>query len=153
MKTIVKIFLLVIISFAANGQELSFSSEVSTDNIDIDEVFELKYSISGGSGEFTPPILEFFEIVGGPNVQSSIQIMNGEVRREKSYIYFIRPKVEGELSIEYASLNTDDGILTTSEILIYVGTERSKIKNNHKQTPIKRKRSRSIFSKEAIKKI
>ena len=159
-----KVLFLVIAlaSFQLKAQELIFSSEVSTDNVTVDEVFELTFTIKDGSGDFTAPVLESFDIVGGPNVSSSIQITNGSMQQEKSYTYYIRAKYEGELVIESATLDTDEGILTTPEIIIFVGegdgsnsgsTYKKQHQSKRKNKKDKKKKRKSIFKRSEIKKI
>ncbi len=152
-----KIVLLVLVFWSSqlNAQELVFSSEVSTDNITADEVFELTFTISNGDGEFTAPELESFQIVGGPNVQSSIQIINGDMNQEKSYTYYLKPLDIGELTIEPAQLVTDEGIISTPEIQIIVNGDSSKLekKSKRKGSDSYNNPKKSIFDKNSIRKI
>jgi len=144
-------FILSILCTQLNAQDVTFKAEVSTDNIQIDEVFQLTLTIENGNGNFVPPVLEHFEIVGGPNVSSSMKISNGHMEKSESYTYFLKPKYAGEYMVETAYYETDENNLSSSEILIIVGGLDIQKQKRTKQE--KHPSKKKIFKQQDIKTI
>lgn len=155
-------YILCLIGFVCvlqvQAQEFMFSSEVSTDHVKMDEVFELTFTMENTSGEFIGPALEEFIIVGGPNVSSSIQIINGDMSQKKKYTYYLKAKYEGVLLIESAFIESDEGGVSSPEITIVVGESNL---NDQIEQPLKRESTirkekkdlRNIFKGSKLKKI
>lgn len=118
MKFFYSIALLIASHFSILGQ--SFSVEVSSDTIFIGNYIEITFHIDNIEGEFEMPHLEGFEVIGGPNVSSSMQILNGRMTSKKSYSYYIQPHATGTFVIDPAGLLTHEKKWQTEEIKIEV---------------------------------
>lgn len=69
--------------------------------------FEIEYSISNADGgQFTPPNLDDFMVLSGPNSFSSTQYVNGKVSSIKRFGYTLAPKKAGQLSLKGAAYKT-----------------------------------------------
>ncbi len=76
------------------------SATVSTDSILLGNYFILTISSEEDVDEVDLPNLEDFDIVSGPNISSSMQIINGDVTSKKSWSYHLQPKDYGSFYIE-----------------------------------------------------
>lgn len=89
--------------FCANLMAQSvFKVELSRDSILIGNTFTLTYVLENLQGEFEAPDLSELNVVSGPNMSSSFQIINGDSKQSISYSYIIKPLEEGEIIIDQA---------------------------------------------------
>ena len=72
------------------------------------------------SGNFEPPAFEYFDIIAGPNSSSQMRIMNGEFYQKLTYSYYLKPVEIGQLTIESASIYSEDEVYFTDELSIHV---------------------------------
>jgi len=122
-KTCIILTLLLLGSIAAVGQTgPRFTVEVSNDSILVGNVFKVSFTLKNADGSnFGPPELRnFFEVVAGPNMSSSVHMMNGQMNQSISYTYYLRPLNEGAYYIEPASIETPEAILETEPIEVLV---------------------------------
>ncbi len=92
----------------SHSQQQSFTIEVSTDSVLIGNYIEVKYVLVNLDGEFEAPSFEGVQIVGGPNHSSSMSSINGDVRKQSAYSYYIEPLEEGEFYIDPAFVQTEE---------------------------------------------
>lgn len=115
---------IVILMFAVQlpmiSQDTSFSVEVSLDTVLIGNFTKVKFSLENHDGEFTPPSFDEFDLVGGPNVSSSMSIINGDVTKSESYTYFLQPRAEGEFLIGEGTIVLENETVTTAPVIITV---------------------------------
>lgn len=99
-----------------------FTVQVSTDSILMGNTFQVKFSLENAQGtNFQAPDLAlYFDVVSGPNMSSSMQMMNGQMSQSVSYTYYLRPRETGVFYIEAASIETPDNYLETTPIEILV---------------------------------
>ncbi|MEY2904703.1 MAG: hypothetical protein RJA52_719 [Bacteroidota bacterium] len=102
-------------------KEISFSAEVAQDTLLAGNIVQVVFKLENGKGTgFEPPIFEKFEIVQGPSTQSYFSMVNGEVSQSLSFTYWIKPKEEGILYIEPASISVEEKIIETKILNIVV---------------------------------
>ena len=116
---------LLAITNLANSQEHEnidkyMTAMVANDTILDGNSFEFKVIIRNLKGDFTPPTFANFDIVGGPNMSTSMQYANGDMFREMTYTYYLKARKLGEHYIEEAYLEIDDGNMETAAISIYI---------------------------------
>lgn len=122
-KTNIIFTLLLMSSIAAIGQNgPRFTVQVSNDSILVGNVFKVSFTLENANAtNFGPPELRnTFEVVAGPNMSSSVRMMNGQTNQTVSYTYYLRPLNEGVFYIEPASIETPDAILETEPIEVLV---------------------------------
>lgn len=113
----------LLIFFVFAGIHLSaqdFRAIVSTDTVLIGNKLKLSFVIENQEGHFNATEFKDFDIFSGPNVASSISIVNGTKSSKKTYTYYLVPKSKGTLNIPPANLMTDSDLLETKEINIVV---------------------------------
>lgn len=115
MKSLSFLSLFVLITFNVYSQnEIKFSLKKSQDTILAGNILQVVFQLENGKGSgFEPPIFEKFHIVQGPSTQSYFSMVNGEVTQSLSFTYWIKPKEEGILFIEPASIDVDGKVFET----------------------------------------
>lgn len=114
---------LCLLIFIFGGLQLdaqSLSVNLSSDSILLGNVIQLNFSIEDADGEFEPPQFENMDVVSGPNMSSSIQIINGVRSSKKTISYMLRPKDVGQFFIPPAYLIGEDYNLETQPLELQV---------------------------------
>ncbi len=105
-------------SWTKAQSDASFSVECSSDTVLMDNYLILRFVLENSSGEaFTAPAFEDFE-ASGPNISSSMSVINGEVSRQIAYTFHVRPREIGNLYIEPASIVVEGEALETRPLEI-----------------------------------
>lgn len=122
---------------AQNGDNIDkyMTAMVASDTILDGNTFEYKVIIRNLKGDFTPPTFANFDIVGGPNMSTSMQYTNGDMFREMTYTYHLKARKVGEHYIEEAYLEIDDGNIETEAISIFVVDNPEEIQKDYRISP------------------
>jgi len=120
MRNIIKFICFIFLSIQLGAQEQSFTMEVSTDSVLIGNYIVVSYVLVNMDGDFEGPSFEGFNIVSGPNTSSSMSSINGDVRKQMTYSYYVEPMEQGTVSIDPAYLVSDDHTHETSPKAIHV---------------------------------
>ncbi len=125
------------------GAEINFTASVDQTAIGIDDQIQLTVSVQGQDMGRVPnpelPDLVDFDRLGSTSSQStSISIINGRMSQQQtiSFIYFLRPKKIGTLSIGACKLNFKGKIYETQPIAIQV--EKGSVQKPTPQQPSQR---------------
>jgi len=113
MKRILFALAMLLSLSSAFSQKQSFTLEVSSDTVLMDNYIIAKFSIINTDGDFEAPEFRDWDIVSGPNTSSMFSMVNGKTTKQSSYTYYLKPKKEGELLIEPAYLLSDTDTLET----------------------------------------
>jgi BatD DUF11 like domain len=142
MKKILITFILNSLFLLVSAQEAKFIAKVSKTMGHLDTKFKIEFSLENANGsQFTPPNFEDFTIVGGPSTSSNMSIINGTVTQSLSYIYLIKPKKIGNLTVPPATIKVNGEVLKTEKLKIKVeksnteDEEEAAIKENERQSP------------------
>jgi hypothetical protein len=102
--------------------QVKFTAAVSPATIGKDETTELRYTIDNAKqvDEITPPSLNDFTIVSGPNQESSMQSINGVITQSVGMSYLIQPKNIGTFTIPPATAKADGKTLYCNSVTIKV---------------------------------
>lgn len=125
MKYIFLIFLVLatyVFGHTQNEENIDkyMTAMVASDTILDGNSFEFKIIIRNLKGDFTPPEFENFDIVGGPNMSTSMQYINGSMFREMTYTYYLRARNIGQNYIEEAYLEIDNTNMETEAIPVFI---------------------------------
>ena len=120
MKLIILLFFGIVYWTTAVGQIQSFTTEVSTDTVLIGNYIEVKFVLVNIDGKFEAPSFEGMQVVGGPNHSSSMSSINGDVRKQSSYSYYVEPLTEGEYYIDPVYMETEERTWESEPIKIIV---------------------------------
>lgn len=101
-----RIFLLIsflLLSTGLTAQHIKFVASASGAPT-AGEPFELRYSLNAEPEEFAPPSLPGLQVVGGPNMSSSMTSINGNTTAEISYSYYVVAPREGNYNVGAATV-------------------------------------------------
>ena len=105
---------------------------VASDTILDGNAFEFKIIIRNLQGDFTPPTFSNFDIVGGPNMSTSMQYVNGNMFRESTYTYFLKARNLGEQYIEESYLKLAQEDMETEPISVYILDNPEQIRKDYR---------------------
>ena len=124
MRSYLKIRFLILGIFLFSGHSeshsQSLSATVSRNPVSVSEQFQLTFTLNATGSGFTPPPLNDFLVLSGPNQSSNMQIMNGAVSQSLSYSYILQPKKEGTFKIESAGITSNGKVITSPPFTITV---------------------------------
>ncbi len=102
------LFLFLLSGYYA-GAQVKFSASISPSEIGKDEFTQLKLMVENAAEvqQINPPQLTNFTIVSGPNQESGMTMINGNVKKYIALSYVIRPKGVGTFSIPPAMAKAD----------------------------------------------
>ena len=119
-----KICQVLIFSFllVANGifAQEKFSAMTSLDTVYLGNYFELSFTLENVKGQVEFPDLSAFEVLSGPNMASSISIINGNTSSTYSYSYRLMPSQAGVFTIGSAQCETSKGKIESKALSIIV---------------------------------
>lgn len=98
----------------------SLSATVSSDSILFGNVFILEVSLEDVNEDIPSISFTDFDIISGPNMSTSMSIINGQTQSSKSLSYYLKPKDLGSYFIEPIFLEVDGETLETKPIEINV---------------------------------
>jgi hypothetical protein len=102
-------------------QEANFTVNVNNDSILLGNRFSVTFSLKNGQGEdYSFPDFTGFVKVGGPNMSSQMNIINGAVSQSVQYTYFLEAHEVGDYYIAPASVKIGDRYLETTPLLVRV---------------------------------
>jgi len=119
MKHILLSFLsLIMISNTCIAQDAKMLVEISADTILLGNYIQLRYTLENVGGKFEMPELEGMLLISGPNITSSMSMINGEVTQKASYTVYLKPVDIGNHYIGPAYIETESGVLESQPINI-----------------------------------
>ncbi len=104
------------------AQQAVFRAELKPDTVLMDNLFELRFVLEGAAdcGAFVPPPFADFDIVNGPNLASSIRMVNGHVSQSQVWSYVLSPRSEGLFYIGPASVRCAGQVYETDPVEVWV---------------------------------
>ncbi|MDB5121319.1 MAG: hypothetical protein JWN56_2537 [Sphingobacteriales bacterium] len=112
--------LLLLCASGVYGQNATFSASVSSAQVATGEQFEVTFSLNGNGEGFKPPSFRGFQVLSGPNVSSSMTVINGNMSSSNSYSYYLVAEKVGVLSIEPATIFVNGNRLKSNSLQIRV---------------------------------
>jgi hypothetical protein len=86
----------------------------------INSYFEVSFTLKNGDGRnFKAPSFRDFTVVSGPSRSMSTSIVNGQISREMSFSYSLKPRRLGRLTIGSAAIEVNGKTLRTDPIEIF----------------------------------
>lgn len=115
MKLLLFFFLL---SNLLYGQNLSVS--VSQNPVTEGDRFRVDFTLDANGTNFSPPSFSGFDVLQGPSVSNSTQIINGNISQSISWSYIIKAKKTGSFFIGPASVNVSGKTVKSDRLKIDV---------------------------------
>jgi len=111
---------LLILSGRLFAQDVKFTASASQTQVGTGEQFEITFSLNGNGQYFSPPNLNNFQVVGGPNVSTSMESVNGNTTISNAYSYELVAVKEGDYTIAPASIVVNGRKISSNSIKIKV---------------------------------
>ncbi len=86
----------------------SLSVKVSKNPVAEGEQFQVTFSFNASGSAFRGPAFGDFDVLGGPNASTSIQIINGQMSQTQTFSYYLRARNAGSFQIREASIRVGD---------------------------------------------
>ncbi len=96
------------------------TATISKNTVAVGEQFQLTYSLNGSGRNFQGPDLKDFNVLGGPNQSSQVQIVNGSYSQSLSFTYFLQAKSEGNFKFGFATIEADGKRIQSNGLIINV---------------------------------
>jgi len=125
MKKTILILSQILLWFATSAiaDNVQFNALAKT-VVNVGENFQLQYKINAEGSGFQGPSISDFQVLAGPNssTSSSVQIINGQVTRDVSYVftYILRGTKEGTFTIPPATISYQGKQFTSNSLTIKV---------------------------------
>lgn len=94
--------------------------EISADTIGMEDAVKVSYKLKGARAQIDILDFENFHIAGGPNISSSMRMVNGTISQEYEQSYYLIPKDQGSVYVPSASVVIDDLVLETEPKEVFV---------------------------------
>ena len=116
------IFILGLLVFCLSSLSAQkFTSFVNKNKIALNETFQVTFKLEGAqSQDIDYPSFADFTVLGGPNTSSSMQFVNGQMSQSVSYSFYLRPKKQGKLTINSATVKVNNKELTSKPLTVEV---------------------------------
>ncbi|MEO7800617.1 MAG: BatD family protein [Ginsengibacter sp.] len=107
-----------LLSSVATFAQVSFKAVCSNANISKNEYTQVQFVIENAAkvDQIVPPSFEKFQVISGPNQQSSVTNINGAIKQYVAIQYVLKPKAPGSFRLG-AALARIDGKLVKSNTL------------------------------------
>lgn len=121
----------------AQDQVSSWEATVSTDSLLLGNHLKITFTLKNtAGGKFVAPNFNGFNIIGGPNQNTSMSFINGKMSQESSYSYILEPVEEGTYFVEPASIEINGEVVETSPIEVIVFPNPDGIRQNIEEAPL-----------------
>jgi hypothetical protein len=97
-----------------------FTATASKTNVGVGEQFEIDFSIDANGDRFTPPDLNIFQVMSGPNMSTSETMVNGSTTFNNTYSYIVAATKEGAFNIGAAAIIVNGHTLLSNHLKIIV---------------------------------
>ncbi|MGF2414702.1 MAG: BatD family protein, partial [Ferruginibacter sp.] len=102
--------------------QVKFTASVSSPKICKNEFVQLKLTVENAKDvqQITPPAFSNFIVVSGPNQESGMTMMNGDVKQFIALTYILKPKAPGNFNIAAATAKADGRALRSNPVAVKV---------------------------------
>lgn len=90
-------------------------------SVPVNYQFQVNFTLENGDGKnFVPPSFSDFQVVNGPSVSNSVQIINNSYSKSVTYSYVLKPKREGAAKIGKAKISVAGAEMESNELQIQI---------------------------------
>lgn len=102
--------------------QVKFTASVSSPQICKNEFVQLRFTVENAKEvqQISPPLFKNFIVVSGPNQESSMTMINGNVNQYISVNFVLKPKSPGNFTIEPATAEADGRKVKSNAVKISV---------------------------------
>ena len=117
---VVLLFSLFSLVSKAQDSDIKFETVLSKVKLGQNERLRVSFEMNKDGDFFEAPSFENFEVLMGPSQSISSSFINGKRSFSKSYTYVLRPKKQGQLFIDSASITIDNTVYNTDPKTVLV---------------------------------
>ncbi len=99
-----------------------FTVKVNSDTVNLDNAFEVAFTVEGNATKFQQPAFEHFEVIY-QNQSTQLNMTNGEMKQSKTYTFGLQAKEEGTFVIEAAKVTINGAVYQTDFLKIVVDND------------------------------
>jgi hypothetical protein len=115
--------------------QVNISQQISPAEINKDEYATLKIIVENADNvqQVSPPSLKNFIVLSGPNQESGMSSVNGNVKRYTALVFILKPKQTGKISIDPATVTVGGKSFKTNstQLLVKNATSPAGAANNN----------------------
>lgn len=130
-------FFTLIISFSF--AQVKFSASANSKTIGKNDYLQVQFTIENAANveDITPPSFKSFAVVSGPNQQSSVSNINGNVKQSLSVGFILQPLATGKIIIGAATARADGKAYHSNpmSVLVTNAPSSSRIRGNSALSP------------------
>ena len=122
-RAFIKIFFIVwLLNWQLAPAQVRFSASASPGQISKDEVTQLRFVVENAKEvqDIAPPSISNFVIVSGPNQESGMSMVNGDVKKFVAISFIIQPKSAGNFTIPSTTARADGKEYKSNPVTIKV---------------------------------
>ena len=120
LSTLFSLVVIVVSISTLKAQSESFYATVSKTTVEVNEQFQITFTLNDNGGEFHAPAFKDFNVLMGPSTSKSVQFVNGNVSQSTTYTYILQAKADGTFPIGSATVRVGNKILQSKPINIIV---------------------------------
>jgi hypothetical protein len=117
---VVLLFSLFSLVAKAQDNDIKFEAVLSKAKLGQNERLRVSFEMNKDGDFFEAPSFDNFEVLMGPSQSISSSFINGKRSFSKSYTYVLRPKKQGQLIIDSASITIENTVYTTDPKTVLV---------------------------------
>src|SRR5687768_5098885 len=124
-KYFLTIFCAFLVSFSFG--QVKFSASTNDRTIGKNEYLQVQFTVENAANveSITPPGFKNFAVVSGPNHQSSMSVVNGNIKQSLSIGFILQPLATGNFTIGAATAKADGKEYRSSPVRIQVTNSKS----------------------------
>lgn len=112
----------------------TFTASLNKNNIAVGDMFQITFTVENGNmSDFKAPDFSDFNLRGGPNQSTNMQLVNGQMSRSVSYSYYLQAKKEGSFTIGSARAKVSGKSMESNPVKVAVVKSGSNNQNGQSQ--------------------
>lgn len=105
-------------------------------SVPVNYQFQVNFTLENGDGKnFVPPSFSDFQVVNGPSVSNSVQIINNSYSKSVTYTYVLKPKREGTARIGKAKITVAGTEMESNELQIQISAPAQAQRQQRQRNP------------------
>lgn len=129
VKRVITVLVLILWIYKSWAQEPELKTTLSHDTVSLQELLQVTFELEQAKGKIEPPEFVGFQVVGGPNITTRMQVVQGNMTQSYAVTYVLKPLEEGTFVIERARVTLENDQLLESEPVIISVSNHTSVKN------------------------
>ena len=143
-------FMLILFTGAqTNAQEFTASAPAQ---VKAGQRFQVTWSLNANGSSFTPPKMDGFNVLRGPNQSTNMQYINGSMSQSLTFSYVVQATKEGEFIIGPAKIKAGGNIVESNKLTIKVLKGQTQASNSSSKSTASTKNGSDLFARVEVSK-